>query len=130
MSMLTADQLAGSVNAFSGTAAFSVNLLARDGDQANDIRLPIYYNSNVWKAATTWNMAAPTSVLGLGWGLGLDMIIADHRYAATPLSTTYYLISAGNTTQLICTANTGSQWIFEAENYAFWKISYEPAREL
>ncbi|HZO75986.1 MAG TPA: RHS repeat-associated core domain-containing protein [Ktedonobacteraceae bacterium] len=128
--MLTADQLAGSVNAFSGTAAFSVNLLARDGDQANDIRLPIYYNSNVWKAATTWNMAAPTSVLGLGWGLGLDMIIADHRYAATPLSTTYYLISAGNTTQLICTANTGSQWIFEAENYAFWKISYEPAREL
>ncbi|MGH2509814.1 MAG: hypothetical protein ACRDHZ_20740, partial [Ktedonobacteraceae bacterium] len=127
--MLTADQLASSVNAFSGTMAFVLDLLERDGEQANTLRLPIYYNNNVWKIATTWNKTAPCGVLGLGWGLGLDAIVADLHAAASPLDTSYYLFSSGNNTPLICTGSSEGVWTFAAENYAFWQISYEPARE-
>lgn len=127
--MLTADQLASSINAFSGTTAFVLDLLERDGEQANTLRLPIYYNNNVWKVATTWNKTAPCGVLGLGWGLGLDVIVADLHSVASPLATSYYVFSSGNSTPLVCTGSSGGVWTFAAENYAFWQISYEPASE-
>ncbi len=128
--MITLEQASGAVNYASGITALSLDLLAWPGELSGNVHLPIAYTSNVYKTAATWNMSAPTGALGLGWHMGFELIVANPQYDSSQSNTQYYLLSGGNSTPLVCTGSSGDQITFATENYAFWKITYDTAREL
>lgn len=73
----TQGNLASSVNLFRGDVNLAQTLFTLPGrSQSNalDVSLVVQYQSNVFRAATTWNADAPTGVLGLGWTLPLTWI--------------------------------------------------------
>lgn len=127
--MITMEQAAGGINYCSGNLTLSIDLLDHPGQRAQNVRLPVTYNSAVLQAATTWNMTAPTGPLGLGWHLGFDIILAAREDDASPSNTQYYLLAADNMTPLVCTGASGDLLTYAAQTYAFWTITYNPARE-
>ncbi len=96
----------GTINLATGDLSFPLNLVSIPGRQGLDISLSITYNSNIQNIVDTWNMDAPTGVLGLGWSFPENKVIRDSKGTGTGSDDTYYLISEGENYELIQTSAT------------------------
>jgi len=66
--------LAQSVNLYRGEVNFPLTLVRLPGPNGLDLKLEAFYSSNVTQQVDTWNLEAPTGILGLGWSLPFDFI--------------------------------------------------------
>lgn len=117
-----------SVNLFTGDVALPLSLVSLSGHNGLDVNVSISYNSNVKDKVGTWNLNAPTGILGLGWSMDIPRIVADHKQTGTRMDDTYYLIEGGTSNRLIRTTSGtdegGSYYVYETKNFHFWKIKY------
>jgi RHS repeat-associated protein len=98
-----ADSLKNSVNLFRGDVNFQKTLVTLPGkfdDSTLQIQINILYESNVSQEVTTWNLDAPTGVLGLGWSLSGESITANSNGALSQSSLQYVYQSGGTSNQL------------------------------
>jgi len=98
-----ADSLKNSVNLFRGDVNFQktlVTLPGKFGDNTLQVQVNILYESNVSQQVSTWNLEAPTSVLGLGWTLSGESISATSNGALSQSSLQYAYQSGGTSNQL------------------------------
>ncbi|MFL6276212.1 MAG: hypothetical protein ACJ74G_13570, partial [Blastocatellia bacterium] len=96
--------LQNSVNMFRGDVNFQKPLFSLAG-KPNDSSLAVQVNvmceSNVNQDVTTWNLQAPTGVLGLGWSLVGSRISAKSTGAVSAASVQYEYQSGGSSNALI-----------------------------
>lgn len=121
--------LSNSVNLFTGQVNLPLNLITLPGRGGLDVNVSILYNSNVDKIVDTWNLEAPTGVLGLGWSLNIPQIVANNKQTGTREDDEYYLVENGTSNKLICTEINQNVKTFEAKNYNPWLISYDTSDE-
>jgi hypothetical protein len=117
------------VDLFTGQAALPVNIAALPGHNGMDLRLDIYYSSNVRRDAGVWNLERPTGVLGLGWSLPGQMIFTDPQLNGAISSNSYFWLQDGRINALVCAGMVGNVYVYRAENYFFGKILYYPEAE-
>ncbi len=124
-------RIAGSVNLFRGDVLLPLELLSLTSRGGLEAKVAVSYQSNVLHDVNTWNVEAPTGVLGLGWSMSYDAIIADHGDSISPFDTTFYMVdSNGGQTRLYLKKKLGDEWIFELESYRFWDIRYFPVQSI
>lgn len=87
------------------------------------------YNGEAsFKNGQQTNKYNPTGVVGVGWAMGTPKIVVDNKSTGTRDDDEFYLLDGSTSSKLICinrgsTAN-GSQWEFQLEKYAPWKIYF------
>ena len=119
--------LANSVNLFSGNVALPLNLISLSG-----VNVAISYSSaGVDKSVGTWNLEAPTGILGLGWSMGYPQIIVDNKQTGARDDDEFYLVEGGSSNKLIRTGTDAvtTAKVYETKNYQFWRIHYYPTSE-
>jgi YD repeat-containing protein len=121
----------GTVNLLTGTVSFPVTLSTLPGQNGLEFALSIHYSSSgIHKIVDTWNIDAPTGLLGLGWSMPQDKIVRNTNGAGTTLDNTYYLFSGDQAIPLLKTGADHQGDIYNSEKYQFWKIRYMPLLEL
>jgi RHS repeat-associated protein len=121
-------RIADGVNLFRGDVSLPLELLAFEGRGGLEIRLSIVADSNVRQQIDTWNLEAPTGLLGLGWSMAFDQVIAFRGDSVSPFDNRYYLISSdGSRDLMVPVKNDGGELLFELERYRFWRIVFDPA---
>lgn len=118
-----------SVNLYTGDLSFPINLVSITGRNQINVDVTINYsNASVADAVDTWNLEAPTGVLGLGWSMSMPRIIVDHKQTGTREDDEFYLIENGGANPLVRTTSGsdggGSYSAFDLKNYQFWKIKF------
>lgn len=116
--------LANSVNLFTGQVNLPINLISMKGRNGLDVNVSISYSSNVKKNVDTWNLEAPTGVLGLGWQFGYSQIVVDHKGTGTREDDEFYLIEGGASNKLVCYQINSNNRKYKTKNYQFWDITY------
>lgn len=128
------DRPEGTVNLFTGDVLFEQPLVHFPGADSNalEVRLAARYQSNVSLLVARDNLTAPTGVLGVGWNLFLDSIVADSSSPAAGARTFFYQ-SGGQQIQLVASragaAAPEGAMLYELEAYDFSRIAYFPADE-
>lgn len=89
-----ADGIGDDVNLFRGDVNLRLPLLAMAGRNGLDVTVSALYQSNVARQALRWNLDAPTGVLGLGWDLVTERVVAGEN-------DDYALVSGGNSGPLV-----------------------------
>ncbi|MEM9546393.1 MAG: hypothetical protein AAGA77_10480 [Bacteroidota bacterium] len=119
-----------SINPYNGEVNTPLSIAHRNGRNGLDLDFDIYYSSNNWNNARTWNLDAPTSVVGLGWDTGYDTILADSRNTGNWSNDIYWFVGKAMATQLVCSGTTSDNgFSFLALDYKFWKITFYPPQE-
>jgi RHS repeat-associated protein len=121
--------IAQSVNLFRGDVSVPLSVVSLTSRSGIDASLALIYNSNTGEQVDTWNLAAPTGPVGMGWSLGYEFIARDATLAAKPIDGICYLVAGGSSNRLFRTAVTPTYWEYEAQNYLFWRIRYYPESE-
>jgi hypothetical protein len=116
--------LANSVNLFTGQVNLPINLISMSGRNGLDVNVSISYSSNVKNNVETWNLEAPTGVLGLGWQFGYSQIVVDHKGTGTREDDDFYLIDGGSSNKLVCYQINTDNRKYKTKNYQFWDITY------
>lgn len=96
--------LAKSVNMFTGCVGFQeslVNLPGSPGKEEFGVRVVALYQSNLQLQAAAWNLDAPTGILGLGWSIPRERIVASTSGSAGAGAFSYALETNGVTNPLI-----------------------------
>jgi hypothetical protein len=127
---MSANNLLNCINPCTGQTVASLPLLSRPGRGGLDLSLGAAYGSGTLWTATHWNQEAPTGVLGLGWALGRDRVLASYAQSTVSGDASYTLTMNGSTFTLACigtNADGTSAWA--TVQYSFWKITYDPGRE-
>ncbi|WP_437648789.1 RHS repeat domain-containing protein [Sorangium sp. So ce362] len=115
------------VNLFRGTVALPLPLLSLPGLNGNDVTIQASYNGEAASSADTWNVTAPTGLLGLGWSIPFEFISAEGVGA----DTRYFLMGGASATELVCTdARDRTAIRFEPIDFKFWQVTYDATREL
>lgn len=92
----------GGCDLYSGNAAFSIPLINLQGYSGTDVQVALSYSSNVTVNARSMNKNAPTSWVGLGWGLQFGSIKCDHKGTPTHEDDEfYYIAGAGSVNRLL-----------------------------
>jgi len=114
------------VEAYSGAAGLAMDLVRVPGRNGLDLSVSIEYSSRLYDGATRSNLTHPTGILGLGWSLTQEAIVAVADTAAADIF--YYLIAGAASGRLVCvsTAPDGTQQ-YQGENFEFWQIEFSPA---
>lgn len=126
---------ANTVNLFRGEVGFPLTLLSMENRGGLKTDITLQYSSAVEQAVTTYNQAAPTGIVGLGWSLPYETILLDFQNSGSPADDTYYLATSdGGRSRLWPTAklHAGTPdevWTFEVASYRFQRIAYSPARQ-
>ena len=128
--MLKADDLLNAVDSFTGQVSFTLPLVNLPGRNGLDLILSASYSGPVWKSACTWNLDAPTGVLGLGWGLPLARIFAVFDKSAAPEAAAYFLAWRGGVRRLWCTGQSGNNWTYGTSGNDAWQITYNPSSQI
>lgn len=128
--MLKADDLLNAVDSFTGQVSFTLPLVNLPGRNGLDLSLSASYSGPVWKSACTWNLDAPTGVLGLGWGLPLARIFAVFDKSAAPEAAAYFLAWRGGVRRLWCTGQSGNNWTYGTSGNDAWQITYNPSSQI
>jgi RHS repeat-associated protein len=117
---------ASTVNLFRGEVNFPLKLVSLEGRNGLDVGVTAQYRSSVAADVATWNRDAPTSVLGVGWELGIDRIVVQRRDVAESYDASMFLLSGGSSQQLYRTGSSGSAVAFETREFRFWNVTYYP----
>lgn len=124
-------RIAGSVNLFRGDVLLPLELLSLTSRGGLEAKVAVSYQSNVFHDVNTWNVEAPTGILGLGWSMSYDAIVADYGDSISPFDTSFYIVdSNGGQTRLCLKKKSAEEWIFELESYRFWDIRFFPAQSV
>ncbi|HEU4556861.1 MAG TPA: hypothetical protein VFS20_03390, partial [Longimicrobium sp.] len=124
--MSGSDPQQNNVDLYTGEVSFSLPLATLPGPNGMELSVEARYSSAVLETATTWNLARPTGIMGLGWSLPTEAILVD--YADGIGSPAYYLAAGGQGGPLACTGtNPDGTLRFLCENLSFWSITYSPA---
>ncbi|MGH7453859.1 MAG: hypothetical protein ACRENG_21085 [bacterium] len=115
--------IGNSVNLFTGDVNFPLNLVTLPGKNGLDVSVTFSYNSNIQNIVDTWNVAAPTGILGLGWSMDYEKIIVDHKNTGSRFDDDFYLIAGGASNLFVRTGTAlDGAYEYEAKNYQLWKI--------
>ena len=116
-----------SVNKFRGSVSLPIDFLTLPGREGLDVKLSVLYSSSIRNNLDTWNLEAPTGILGLGWQMPIEMIAVDKAGSGSTTSDTYYLVSNGSANPMVKTGESSDgKWIFQLRNYEFWSVQYDP----
>jgi len=115
------------VDAYHGSLELDIGLVSFPGRNGLDLDVRIHYSSAVYNDATKWNYSHPTGVLGLGWSLPAEGILAV--YGQNVSDVTYYFSSAAAAGELVCTGTANGTSTFQLVQYRFWQITYTPASQ-
>lgn len=119
-----------SVNNFRGSVALPMDFMTLPGFKGMDVKISAFYSSAVSRQVETWNIDAPTGILGLGWYMSFDYISVDKSGSGASSSDRFYLVSNGTANPLIKSGERGEGiWVFQLRNYEFWDISYDTVNE-
>ena len=94
-------EIPSSVNLFRGDVNYSTDLLTLSGRNGLDVTVTALYTSNVGADVKEWNLSRPTGIIGLGWSLGFDRIVAEHGGTLSLAETKYYYLGNGARNLLI-----------------------------
>jgi hypothetical protein len=125
---LSGDKLgdvSGSVNLFTGDLAFPIGLASVPGRNGLNINVAISYSSNVHRQADTWNVEAPTGVVGLGWSFDYPKILVDNKMTGTREDDTYYISEGGSSIELVYIGVSGGIKEYKPKSHQFWIIKYD-----
>jgi RHS repeat-associated protein len=103
--------LKNSINMFRGDVNFQKALITLPGkpnDSALQVQMSVMCESNVSQDVTTWNLDAPTSVLGIGWSLVGERIAAKSSGAASSAGI-YYEYQSGGSSNIMIASNVA--WV-------------------
>ncbi len=116
-----------SVNKFRGSVSLPMDFLTLPGREGLDVKLSALYSSSIRNNLDTWNLEAPTGILGLGWQMPIEMIAVDKAGSGSTTSDTYYLVSNGSANPMVKTGESSDgKWIFQLRNFEFWSVQYDP----
>ena len=118
-----------SVNLYSGDVNLPLNMFSLPGRGGLDVNVSIIYNSNIQNIVDTWNLEAPTGILGLGWSMDYEKIVVDHKNTGSRHDDDFYLIAGGASNLLVRTGTEGAANVYETKTYQFWKIRFYPNEE-
>ncbi len=119
-----------SVNLFRGDVNLPLELISLPGRGDLDVKVAIMYQSNIQSLVDTWNLEAPTGILGLGWNMPHEMIVIDNQNTGSSYDNEYYLVSGGGANRLHQDGVTeDGAWNFETEDHKPWNIYYYPKLE-
>ncbi|MBL1215605.1 MAG: hypothetical protein HND52_19720 [Ignavibacteriae bacterium] len=122
--------LQNSVNLFSGDVAVPMNLVSLPGRNGLGVNVSISYSSNVENIFDTWNLEAPTGILGLGWSFSFPQIIVDNKQTGAREDDEFYLSDGGANNKLIQIGSTANSKTYKTKNYMPWKITYYELTEI
>lgn len=99
---------------------------------------PITYNLSLnydgqsgFKTGKEQNKYSPTSIIGTGWALPISRIVVNNKQTATREDDEFYIIDGAANSKLIVIDKVSSyNWKFQLENYANWKITFNPISDL
>jgi len=91
------------VNLFRGDVNFKIPLVSLTGRNGLDVEVAALYRSDVEDSASHWNRSHPTGVLGLGWEMPVDRIVAYGDGSATREGNDYYFVRDGGLNRLFRT---------------------------
>jgi hypothetical protein len=115
-----------SVNLYTGDVNLPVNLVSLPGHNGLDVQVSMAYTSNVQQTVNTWNLDAPTGILGLGWSMDFPKIVVDHKQTGVSEDDDYYLMADGTANKLLIQAYStdanGAYTLFVTKEYRFWNI--------
>lgn len=118
------------VNLFRDDVNLPLELISLPGRGDLDVKVAIMYQSNIQNLVDTWNLEAPTGILGLGWNMPYEMIAIDNKNTGSTYDDQYYLVSGGSANRLYQDGVTeDGAWNFETEDYKPWDIRYYPKDE-
>jgi large repetitive protein len=125
----TLGNLTDSVNLFRGAVVLPIELVRMEARGGLEVRIALTYDSNVRDQVDTWNLEAPTGVAGVGWSLPFELIMRDDQ-GGVAVRDSFYLVRAdGSRTALTCFDRSGPIQQFEAADYRFEQITYQPATD-
>lgn len=124
MAMISIDALRNGVDLFRGEVAFRLPLATLPGAGGPDFEINLDYRSDVADTISTWNMVAPTGVVGLGWSLPPNRIVAEYGPGGGLDSGVFYLEWDGGREQLIQTDSADGVLSYSTASYRFWKIRH------
>ncbi|MDJ0534482.1 MAG: polymorphic toxin-type HINT domain-containing protein [Xenococcaceae cyanobacterium MO_207.B15] len=124
------------VNLFRGDVNLPLELISLPGRGDLDVKVAIMYQSNIQNLVDTWNLEAPTGILGLGWNIPYEMIAIDNKNTGSSYDDEYYLVSGGSANRLhqdgvnlASDTVTIESWNFQTDDYKPWDIRYYPKEE-
>ncbi len=117
-----------SVNESTGKVTLSTPLASIAANSVS-YNIGLTYNGQAsFKNGQQTNKYNPTSIVGVGWSMGTPKIIVDNKGTGTRDDDDFYLLDGATNTKLTCssrgTTANGSQWEFQMEKYAPWKIYF------
>ncbi len=88
------------VNLFRGSVNFIFPLVNLTGRNGLDVNIGAQYESNTYYSAIRRNLEAPTGIMGLGWQLSFDKIIAEYKGANDTGTIQYKYVKDGGSNLL------------------------------
>lgn len=117
-----------SVNESTGKVSLSAPLASISSSSVSYSVGLTYNGQTAFKNGQQTNKYNPTSIVGVGWSMGTPKIIVDNKSTGTRDDDDFYLIDGTTNSKLISinrgTTSNGSQWEFQLEKYAPWKIYF------
>ena len=121
--------VSSSVNLFTGDLTFPITLASVPGRNGLDMGISIAYSSNVHRQANSWNVEAPTGVVGLGWSFDYPKILVDNKMTGTREDDTYYISEGGASNELVYIGVSGGIKEYKPKSHQFWIIKYDPVND-
>ncbi len=123
-------KIKSSVNQFRGSVSLPIDLLTLPGRKGLDVKVAAMYSSNINRVVQTWNVDAPTGILGLGWQMPFEYIAVDKDGSGSPSSDALYLVANGAANPMRQVGETAEGLVrYQLQEYEFWEVLYDPKAE-
>ncbi len=124
-----------SVNLFRGDVNFPLKLVSLSGPNGLDLNLSALYAGSNRQQVDTWNLDAPTGVLGLGWSMPFDFIEFQHADTASYLEGHFIAHINGQPNELILVSwskrgEKNEQVEFADPEHPLWQYIYDTQDEV
>lgn len=117
-------EVSNSINLFRRDRNSSFKLFELPGRNGLDLTLSAYYGSSIHSEGETWKRGTPAGVLGVGWRIPFDAIVAGGQITGSKQDTSFYLLASGQMTRLRCVQVTDSVMQFQLRAFPLWQIEY------
>jgi large repetitive protein len=118
-------QIKKSVNLFRGDVNLPLKLASLEADHGLSVAVTAIYDGTSCHKVDVWNQDAPTGILGLGWSLPIEQIVASRTGAASDAMTRYYLQAAGSASEMVPVGtDSDGALLFQLQGFQFWRIRY------